>query len=128
MNNRLTEKTPNGYAMPRLESDKVITHIESIINALGKYEDLEESIAKPFKLDLITLLRALDEGIWVKRTPLSFPKGIPNTNIVFDIYNECFILPEEIESDDNSIKWETSERYFFVDYGKTWALTKEELL
>lgn len=58
MNNRLTEKTPNGFY--ELTKGNEIYGEENgirLVQIIGKYEDLEESLAKPFKLDLITLLR-----------------------------------------------------------------------
>ena len=75
------------------------------INKLGQLEDIEEKLG----IGLLTLLRVQTTGAYFKGKDR---KWIPMTD-----YNEkCFKLMEtEIY------------RFYFKDYGKTWALTKEEL-
>lgn len=91
------------------------------INKLGQLEDIEEELG----IDLTTLFKALKNGIYVKEEHL--PK-IPIR----------FIAPNELVFDTDylyQLKFcraytklkETCYPFYFKDYGKTWALTREEL-
>lgn len=75
-----------------------------------KEHEQYKAIEKEIGIDLITLLKVQTMGAYFKGKD---KKWIPMTD-----YNEkCFKLSEtEIY------------RFYFKDYGKTWALTKEELL
>lgn len=82
------------------------------LNKLGQLEDTEEELG----IDLVTLFKALFEGIFVKRYDggISFwEKPALRTDIkpyCFDFFDpSIFYCPK------------------LSDYGKTWALTKEEL-
>lgn len=80
------------------------------INKLGKLEDIEEELG----IDLITLFKALKNGVYVRYTNDEIEHrivaGIEEENITLCIKEskECYM--------------------YFDEYGKTWALTKEELL
>ena len=90
-----------------------------LLNSLWDYTDVIEKELKVFEIfkeiekkigiDLITLLRVQTDGAYFKGKDR---KWIPSTD-----YNEkCFKLMEtEIY------------RFYFKDYGKTWAFTREEL-
>ena len=86
------------------------------ISKLGQLEDIEEELG----IDLITLFKALNEGSWFKD---------PRYNHEGEIY---FSEAELYKSPWGKVKhslYETTRRFNFSlkDYGKTWALTKEEL-
>ena len=82
---------------------------------LGQLENIEEKLG----IDLITLFKALKNGIYWKG------KSCFNTTGVFfeespclNVHNNCLI----------NITFRKNEDYvYFKDYGKTWALTREEL-
>lgn len=91
-------------ALKRLEQDQ---------DKLKQYKDIEEELG----IDLITLFKALKNGIYDKNEDrnvlvfLSWHYHLKEMVLFYDdenpYYNGC---------------------YQFKDYGKTWALTKEELL
>ena len=110
---RFTEKTIYGY--------EIKDCIEMATYKLSQLEDIEDELG----IDLITLFRAMKDGIWVKE------KHLPKSPI-------RFIIPDELVFDTEylyQLKFcrgytklrETCYPFYFKDYGKTWALTKEEL-
>ena len=79
------------------------------LDKLGKLEDIEEELG----IDLVILIKALKNGCYIKpwaeiKYSYEIRTGSDNINL--------FLLDEN----DND--------YSLKDYGKTWALTKEELL
>ena len=91
-------------------------------NKLGKLEDIEEELG----IDLITLFKALKDGIWTnqeqwygdeKQGKIRFfqVRLLLEENAIGCIYNSMWKGEEVIRT------------LYFKDYGKTWALTKEEL-
>lgn len=113
---------------------------EEILNKLGAIEDLEEELG----IDLITLFKALKKGIWYKHNEMKVnPKYYDNN----DRWDWCD-LPYYIETKKIVIEYikkfglrKSNDKLlffsvrayddwyelYFEDYGKTWALTKEEL-
>lgn len=90
------------------------------IDKLSKLEDLEEELGVPLEV----LFKALKEGVYAK-----FEEGkILETNIklYYGCGNEFKIRVVCLEIGQyEDFEWDD---YLFVkDYGKTWALTKEEL-
>ena len=80
--------------------------LQAIYDKLFDLEDIEEELG----IDLIKLLQVQTVGAYFIDVD---KKWIPMTD-----YNEkCFKLMES-----------KIYRFYFKDYGKTWALTKEELL
>jgi hypothetical protein len=82
-------------------------------NELIEYKNIEEELG----IDLITLFKALKNGIYIyanggKYVDEGDCSFLSNINTI-NYSNKSFI----------SFKW----KYYFKDYGKTWALTKEEL-
>lgn len=81
-----------------------------LCNKLGQLEDIEEELG----IDLIILLKAVKDGVWVKH---------PYSSIDYE--------PFRI---DYWTDYKTGEEGMYIcgmeikNYGKTWALTKEELL
>ena len=117
---RLTEKTKNGY---RVKDNDCSIRFDVL--KLGKLEDLEDELGIPLEV----LFKAFKEGIW--------------TNYLFEVdesiegkfnfrrlklFNYKDLYLEELYhpyGDENC-----GERGICVklkDYGKTWALTREEL-
>lgn len=76
---------------------------------LGQLEDIEEEIG----IDLIVLFEALKNGIYIK-----------------ELKNDCPYWDFELRNVSGLglvIFWGFCGNLFLKDYGKTWALTKEEL-
>lgn len=81
------------------------TDIEEVSNKLGELEDIEEELG----IDLITLFKALKQGyVWYD-------------NEKFKI--ECLYIKPRI----HLYVTDGVGACYMEDYGKTWALTKEEL-
>lgn len=88
---------------------------EKTQNKLKAYKDIEEELG----IELVVLIKALKDGIYWKGTTCVDTKGIffedkPKINIRAKcLTNICFRKDLEV--------------VYFKDYGKTWALTREEL-
>ena len=72
-------------------------------NKLGQLEDIEEELG----IDLITLFKAMKNGFYDKH--FHYGSAVINNGYICYYFDESGI------------------RYKLKDYGKTWALTKEEL-
>ena len=83
------------------------------INKLGQLEDVEEELG----VNLITLFKALKQGIYARNQD--------NYIECYDNVNIGLIGIEIVNVDFLSCKIERVYKYDM--YGKTWALTKEEL-
>lgn len=94
--NRLTEKIAGKYY-----SKRTILDVAPIIDKLGALEDVEERLG----VDLITLFKALKDGIYKKKNGVIYFSNCPIYSLVHKTIDNCLI----------------------EDYGRTWALTKEEL-
>ena len=117
--NRLTRKIKGYYSVDLrtclpMEYEQ-IENSNACVDKLGKLEDIEEELG----IDLVTLVKALN-GLYYKFRPedreISKMK-VPMLRIINGEY--CWICP----------KWMTTTwmSVLVKDYGKTWALTKEEL-
>ena len=110
------------YATP-MERDGIISSLYfSLKQELEKYEQYK-NIEDELGIDLVTLFKALKQGhIWVKDTELkeqiqsccNYQLGMTG--------NECYFYCQYGCCDTSY------DFYKIKDYGKTWALTKEELL
>lgn len=89
---RLTKKREDGLYE---DIDEVV--VTNCSNKLGQIEDIEEELG----VDLITLLKALENGFYYK----------------YEHYGIDFVEPND----------DCLEEILY-GYGKSWALTKEELL
>ena len=100
------------------EKEEKITRIEEALDKLGRYEDIEEEIG----IDLITLFKALKNGFWSidKNKHIYKMKPTEGNGGAMSYYASLdYIITEDTYYD---------EEYFLLkDYGKTWALTREEL-
>lgn len=81
-----------------------LDNLDPIVDKLGRLEDLEDELG----IDLVTLFKALKEGF-------------VDENEEYHHFSNLFI--DEIEIFDSYEK----VSFYLKDYGKTWALTKEEL-
>ena len=122
--NRLTKKA---QFVRNLITGKEIKYISNesdqmCVDKLGALEDIEEELG----IDLITLFKALKDGIWTnqeqwygdeKQGKIRFfqVRLLLEENAIGCIYNSMWKGEEVIRT------------LYFKDYGKTWALTKEEL-
>ena len=92
------------------------TLIAVAINELREYKSIEEELG----IDLMTLIKALKNGIYSSFVDSSNKRIILKSNKVLLLKTldglDCFF-----EDNDERV-------LLFSDYGKTWALTKEELL
>lgn len=125
---RLTRKKENGFY--ELKKGQEIYGQENgirLVQIVGKYEDKEEELG----IDFATLINALKNGIWVKDLK----------NNVYKV--NCHLCRVETGGgvdcslglafqQNGNYKWrylvlDTRRDNDIKDYGKTWALTKEEL-
>ena len=103
--NRLTEKRDLLY----FGTDGYIVS-DGSQKFFGPLKDLEEEVG----IDLITLFKATQQGIWVKRNNAFYFFD----NLIIDLKCKCLI---QIVSDDEV------ETFPFDAYGEDWALSREEL-
>ena len=90
-------------------NDCEMTYAREMYNKLGQLEDIEEELG----IDLITLFKALKNGIWIQDL---MSLGIQSVSIHYSKEEGIYLYNYFFEN-----------CYDFKDYGKTWALTKEEL-
>ena len=98
--------------------------IEQALTELNEYKQLEKELG----IDLKTLFKALREGIYVRNL------GIGNTNWNKEIITKVKVPCIKLDYKEHKILCFEQKRnwwydqFKFEDYGKTWALTKKELL
>lgn len=109
---RLTKKDKNGYQVKGDNPNTSIAmDISNAIQKLGQLEDIEEELG----IDLHTLFKALKNGIYYKYKVRSGEYRISECR-------KCYLTGVgTLVVDYHTYK-------YLYDYGKTWALTKEELL
>ena len=96
-----------------LDGNKVLSDVTDVFKEMLRYKNIEEELG----IDLATLFKALFEGAW-------FKDGEPASFITFakKPYLRTDIKPFVIDFfEDQSV-------HYLKDYGRTWALTKDELL
>lgn len=84
---------------------------------LGQLEDIEDELG----IDLITLFKALKNGCFAKET-FDY-MGKTQTQIIFTEFTYLYYT-DDIGAYFIHIR---TKDHYLKDYGKTWALTKEEL-
>ena len=82
---------------------------DMIFNKLGKLEDIEEELG----IDLITLFKALRDGVFINEDG--------------SVYKDCIKSIEHWSDGWGFISNDDYIEALFEDYGSTWALTREEL-
>ena len=102
-----------------------LEHFKTIEKDLDKLEQLEK-IEEEFGIDFITLFKALKNGIWTNQEQYYGDEEQGKIR-----YFEAMLLLDEkaMGCIHNSLfkGKENIRTLYFKDYGKTWALTKEEL-
>lgn len=122
--NRFTEKAdtnlPNKYIILG-----AMDEFCQALNKFGSLEDIEELIG----IDLITIWKAIHNGVWVK----NHEQGIHfisliNWNCEVSKINDKLVplFTFSVWAGNSEDADETV--YYIKDYGKTWALTEGELL
>lgn len=118
------------------DNTKQYAVIEQELKEYGEYKAIEEEL----EVNLITLFKALKNGIWTKGgfysdTLEEKPVFIGRPEIgICSYYDEVDENYNILLHDENVMCIYTYDYDFMVrqtrlkDYGKTWALTKEELL
>lgn len=124
--NRLTRKIKGHYSVDLrtclpMEYEQ-IENSNACVDKLGKLEDIEEELG----IDLITLFKALRNGIWTNQEQCYGDEK--QGKIRF--FQVRLLLEENAVGCIHNSMWKGKEvirTLYFKDYGKTWALTKEEL-
>lgn len=90
---------------------KLYQIVAEALEKLDQFKKIEEE----FGIDLITLFKGVMNGFWYKDT--NGYHQIDSYEYAIDLESSRLIQLYE----------EHSRTFYFEDYGKTWALTKEEL-
>ena len=106
---RLTEKFTNACG----GCYEPITNDREVCDKLGQLEDIEDELG----IDLITLFKALINDVYIYHNEELTKCEQAPCLLCFD---EDYCLEYHFDND--------IEQVYLKDYGKTWALTKEELL
>lgn len=105
-----------------LSSTECANRFKNILETIKEYKNIEEEL----DIDSITLFKALKDGVYV----ISYDEGMVfeepmlgfnqerGTNL-YILDGVCHMPPDELCKSSN---------YYLKDYGKTWALTREELI
>lgn len=96
-----------------------LDNLDPIVNKLGQLEDIEDELG----IDLVTFHKALKNGVYYKVIEKS---SVNYGKIFFDKY----VIWGWNQSSDGTyyaIMQSELQAFNLKDYGKTWALTKEEL-
>ena len=100
------------YSTKNYNEEKLKTthEIKKNLDLLKEYRKIEEEL----RIDLITLFKATQQGIWVKRNKVFYFFD----NLIVDFKRKCLV---QIVSNDEV------ETFPFDSYGEDWGLTREEL-
>ena len=117
---RLTKKREDGFYELK-ESQEIYSKedVTRLVQVIGQYEDIEESAGMPLE----RLIAMLKDGFWVVATEddsQDIFQVFDTRDVVFDFDAKKITLYFELSED-------VYNTYKFEDYGKTLALTKEEL-
>lgn len=113
---RLTKKYNGTYDLPTCKTQLTcyysLIDLDKTFTKLGQYEDVDEELG----IDLLTLFKAI-KGIWVKDI---------NQRIYY--VGSPYLCYAENEKRGLQLQFRVADTWYAAkDYGKTWALTKEEL-
>jgi len=122
---RLTKYKPSDESMfpYKLKDEELSTELDGV-HKLGQLEDIEEELG----IDLITLFKAFENGIWIKfnmgsRT-YNWKTGETKETGDQVVFHKA---PYKILAENIAYFRRLFEKEYTENYGKTWALTKEEL-
>jgi len=120
---RLTKCEPSENSMfPYILKDEELSTKLDSVHKLGQLEDIEQELG----IDLITLFKALRNGVWTNQEQCYGDEK--QGKIRF--FQVRLLLEENAIGCIHNSMWKGKEVIrilYFIDYGKTWALTKEEL-
>lgn len=88
---------------------------------LADLEDIEDELG----IEIITLFKALKNGLYYKVLYSNIKAHKVDEYVCYTDYVYCYYDADDIHS---YVIATTRDNFCFNDYGKTWALTKEELL
>lgn len=113
--NRLTiyKSQPNSMFPYQLKDEEITTKLDSI-HKLGQLEDIEQEIG----VSLITLFKASKNGIFVREQNTN-EKEVDFEEVTLDLDNKLLLFRHP--------RKEIGKGRNISQYGKTWALTREEL-
>lgn len=124
---RLTKKKNNEYiANTEIKTkSQQFAWLRQLGFKLGKLEDIEEELG----IDLITLFKVINEGAYFKRFVKGKVIAIEHHYIWFDLLRQIRYKDKDEGEVYISLNgaYCNEHEYKLKDYGKTWALTKEEL-
>lgn len=112
---------PDGRCNYFLTPDK--EECDNAENKLGQLEDIEEQLG----IDLVTLFKALSDGFYFIDERGVFHNTRCYLKPVLDAYRNKIEIQEYVDNAGGYWFKNTGEYVRLSDYGKTWALTKEEL-
>ena len=131
-NERLTEKSriscDDKYYTDYINYEQMVKTLDNLTQKLGQLEDIEEELG----INLITLFKALKNGIWSKEH-LNFPNKYCRQIKPFSDIEVCFK-----NTYDKRVRLYFNHRtidgvsvicdsLYIDDYGITWAVAREEL-
>lgn len=108
------------YADKRKNKEPMI----KIRNKLFELENIEDELG----INLITLFKALKNGVYVKledNKNIDFIEQVSMDNVIEE---PCFYYCNENTINLGGLIHPSYTELYFKDYGKTWALTESELL
>ena len=110
--------------------DGTLNRAEKEKEAFAKLERIEEIEEKFGKVDMLVVLQAITNGIWIRHG--KNPYFVPRENLMFNLNDRVISIVENQYETDNTGLGECimymyySTGYVNVeDYGYEWALTKE---
>lgn len=118
-------KTKDGTILSKYEPKKEVIEECNRYNKLADLEDIEEELG----IDLVTLFKVLNSKELYKKGVFTNFVTKPEEKIVKREFKQIYLInfldakEIRIEIVGNSYR----EALYFENYGKTWALTKEEL-
>ena len=119
---RLTERKTSYPSCDKNGNLERVDYIEIKDKSLAEEKLVQlEDVEDELKVDLTILFKALKNGCFAKET-FDY-MGKKQTQIIFTEFTQLYYADD---LDDYLIHIRTRD-YYLKDYGKTWALTKEEL-
>ncbi len=104
-----------------LSSTECTNRFKNILETIKEYKTLEEELG----IDLITLVNAMRNGVYVINIYNEITFEEPMICFNQEKGTDLYVLESITQSPPKELC--ESFNYYLKDYGKTWALTKEEL-
>lgn len=121
---RLTWKLPSEHYYPTQNKDKFNVWIDNLLTKLGQLEDIEDELG----IELITLFKAFKNGVWIKFNTSSKTYNC-KTGEDKETGDQIVFHKAPYKTLAKNIGYfrRLFEKEYTQNYGKTWALTEEEL-